>query len=148
MLATAILLILMATAKSATWCDVFDRIMLDMREHKFSCNEKGGLDCVSAAAKFEIPGSSQCSVIVSIGLEDRVYYCRLSQPNEKLSLIWGQFVWNYFHFCASNNLLSEKGRIDQETSQPFISFLTADQTYTGSLEDGGTTFTITSKRTK
>ena len=139
-----------STGNAATWCELFDNLMLDLREHQFSCKTTIGkyVDCTTDDPKVKIPDSVYCSILIPPGLEDRVYHCRFSQPTKKLTSLWGQYVWNYFHFCASNDLLATKGRIERETSQPFLAYKADGRLYTVALEEDGTDFRVTMERAR
>jgi hypothetical protein len=123
----AMLLLFPSTAVlAATWCNLFDQIMLELQEPKAADVAK------SNSPKVEIPNSAYCSIITSVALDDREYYCKISQPTEQLDLLWGRYVWSYFQFCASKNLLAIAGRIESETSQPLLVYRAGGQLYTES----------------
>jgi hypothetical protein len=142
------LLVATSPANAATWCELFDQILLELQEHQFTCEKKGSPDCVAGVPKVEIPDSSLCSILVSAGLVDRVYYCQISQPTEKLTSLWGHYVWSYFQFCASKDLLAMKGKVEGETRTPSITYRTVGHRYVASLEDDGSTFSVTMERIK
>ncbi len=135
-------------ANAATWCDIFDQIMLELREHQFSCGNKVTFECFADDSEVNLPGVAFCRINSSAGLVDRSYRCEISQPTPKLESLWGHYIWHYFYFCASKGLLAAKGRIDRETTQPFFSYAAEDHLYTVELNEHGTEFLVTVRRAK